>query len=110
MKTSPQIVGFIQAASLTLYVDLFAAIVQQAQNWFLFHGVQSSPTTSIVLFLLAFVISALICGSLILGYPLLLFSSGKHHEAIKTVLWSLLWLVAIALCIALISFFLLSRL
>ncbi len=64
---------------------------------------------SIVLFLLAFVISALICGSLILGYPLLLFSSGQHNEAMKIVLWSLLWLVVLALCIALIGFSFLSR-
>ena len=101
MKTSPRIIGFIQAAGLALYVSIFATLVQQAQNWSLLHNVQPGPIMSIVLFLLAFIISALICGSLILGYPLLLFSSGKHHEAAKTVLWSLLWLVVIALLIGL---------
>lgn len=109
MKTSPRTIGFIQAAGLTVYVSLFAILIQQAQTWFLLHGIQLSPMTSIVFFLLAFVISALICGSLILGYPILLFSSGKHREAMKIVLWSLLWLVAMALCILLIDFSALSR-
>ncbi|MGC9968508.1 MAG: hypothetical protein ABSC29_02135 [Minisyncoccia bacterium] len=99
MKASPRTVGFIQAAGLTLYVSAFATLVQQVQNWSLLHNVQPGPIISIVLFLLAFVISALICSSLILGYPLVLFSSGKRHEAMKTVLWSLLWLVAIVLLI-----------
>ena len=109
MKTSPRVVGFVQAAGLTLYVTVFATLVQHVQNWFLLRDVQPGPIMSIALFLLAFVISALICGSLILGYPLLLFSSGKHHEAMKAVLWSLLWLIVIALCVALISFSFLSR-
>lgn len=103
MKTSPRVIGLIQASGLALYVGLFAALIQQIQNWFPPTGVQLPPGMGIVLFLLAFVISALICGSLILGYPILLFSSGKHREAVKIVLWSLLWLVAIAICIALIS-------
>jgi hypothetical protein len=108
MKTSPRIIGFIQAAGLTLYVSLFATIIRQAQNWLLFQGIRSSPTASIILFLLAFVISALVCGSLILGRPLLLFFSGKHREAMQIILWSLLWLVAMAICVGLISFFLLN--
>jgi hypothetical protein len=99
MKNSPRIVGFVQAAGLACYVVLFVTLIQQAQNWPLFHGFRPTPTISMILFLLAFVISALVCSSLILGYPLWLFSSGKQHEAMKTVLWSLLWLIVIAICI-----------
>lgn len=108
MKTSPQFTGFLQAAGLAFYVMIFATCVQQVQSWFLLRAVQPGPVMSIVLFLLAFVISALICSSLILGYPILLFSEGKRREAVRTVLWSLLWLVVIALCITLAGFSYLS--
>lgn len=108
VNPSPKLIGFIQAAGLALYVSLFATLVQQAQSWLLLHNIQPNPILSIVLFLLVFVISALICGSLIFAYPLLLFSSGRRSEAAKTVLWSLIWLVVIALFVTLLSFFFLQ--
>lgn len=108
MKSSPRTVGFVQAAGLTLYVSLFATVVQRVQNLLLTRNLQPNPIVSIVLFLLAFVVSALICGSLVFGYPLLLFSTDKRSEATKIVLWTLLWLIVVSAVVALVGFFFLS--
>jgi hypothetical protein len=105
---SPKLVGFIQAAGLTLYISLFAFFVQQGQNWFLAHHVQLNPASGIMLFLLLFIISAIICASIMFAYPLTLFFNGDRGQGIKIALWSLIWLVVIAIFIALISFFYLS--
>lgn len=109
MKHSPRTIGFIQAAGLALYVSVFATAVQQLQNWPALRDAELSPVVGISLFLLTFIISALICSSVALGYPLFLFFSGARNEAMKTVLWTLVWLVVIAAVIAIVSFSLLPR-
>jgi hypothetical protein len=53
-----------------------------------------SPVLSMILFLMLFVISALISSSIILGYPLVLFSEGRRGEAMLIVIWSLIFLLA----------------
>jgi hypothetical protein len=93
MSSSPKTRGLIQAASITLYVSLFATSVQSAQRWLIEHHIQQHPILSIILFLLVFIISTLICGSIIFTKPILLFFDGKRAEALKIVLWSLLWLI-----------------
>ena len=101
MKLSPRFIGFLQAAGLTLYVAGFAIFATHIQEWARARGV-ASPTLGITIFLLAFVISALISGSLLLGYPLVLFFGGKKAEALKIVLWSALWLLV---CLAFVTVF-----
>ena len=93
MKTRPAFAGFIQASGLTIYVGLFAVAVERMQAWLQVNQpIFSSPVLGIMLFLMLFVISALISGSLILGYPAVLFFGGKKAEALLVLLWSVVWL------------------
>ena len=93
MSFSPRMRGMIQAVGVALYVSLFAISVQSVQRWLTEHHIQQHPILSIILFLLVFIISALVCGALIFIKPLLLFVDGKRAEALKIILWSLLWLI-----------------
>ena len=94
MKSTPRTIGFLQAAGLALYVSFFAFSVQFIDQWAKAHGAENAgPTVGITLVLLAFIISASICSSLMFAYPISLFFSHKKTEAIKTLAWSLGWLV-----------------
>lgn len=102
MKNSPKIVGLLQALGLMLYVSLFALGSRAIIGWLKlrFDVPDSESAIPMIAFLLAFVTSALICGTIVFGYPAYLFSQGKKEIAIPIVLWNTLWLVlAFALCI-----------
>lgn len=92
MKYSPTTIGFLQAAGLFIYISLFANLAMFFGNHF---PAPHDPVLQITVFLLAFVISALICGSLVLGYPIVVFFHGEKKEAPKTVAMSIVWLVAL---------------
>ena len=96
MKNTPQTIGALQAIGLVLYIALIATIMTTiASN----PPIENkNPLLGISLFLLMFVTSALICGTIALGYPIkLFFTDGKRSEAIHVVLWTIGWLVAFAL-------------
>jgi hypothetical protein len=93
MKFSAKFAGFLQASALALYISLFAIVAQRVQLWAQANNVVLEPATGITLFLLAFIVSALICGSLAFGYPIFLFFSNKKGAAVKTVLWNIAWLL-----------------
>ncbi len=93
MTHPPQKVGLLQAAGLVSYVSFFAFAVSTSANWFQARGIEEpGPMLGMSIFLLAFVLSAAVCGSLFLGYPLVLFSRNQRAEAVWTVLWTLCWL------------------
>ncbi|MDD5109921.1 MAG: hypothetical protein PHI63_01740 [Patescibacteria group bacterium] len=92
-KITPLFIGLLQAAGLTAYVGAFALTAQMFLEHLKNQNVQPQPVFSIILFLLAFVISALICGSIIFLYPVYIFSRGRMLEALKILLWSALWLI-----------------
>ena len=83
----------LQAAGLVLYVSLFASTVQQFGQWSMTRSVQVGPVLGITVFLLAFIISAIICSSIALAYPIFLFFGGKQKDAVKIVLSTLVWLI-----------------
>jgi hypothetical protein len=89
IKNTPWKVGFLQALGLTLYVTIFALIIQA------FSGTtfNPSPFFSILIFLLTFIISATICGSITLIYPFVLFFSNKKKEALHVIMWNVGWLL-----------------
>lgn len=99
MAYSPRRIGLLQAAGLAGYISVFAASAFRIQAWTHAHNIAPHPIAGIMLFLLAFVISALICASLILAYPLTLFFDGRKSDALKIILWSGIWLIAIFLLI-----------
>ena len=93
MQLTPRRIGLYQAAGLTVYIISLAVAVYRLGQWFEWQGVTPSPILSITVFLLTFVISAIICGALFLAYPTLLFFGGRKSTAVKIALWTLAWLV-----------------
>ena len=106
MKYPPRAAGLFQAAALTAYVSAFAIIAQAMQRWLAGAHSIPDPVASIILFLLAFLVSALICGAIALRYPLILFFAEKKHDALKVVVWTAGWL-ALFFAVFLIEFLLL---
>lgn len=100
MKTSPKYLGFLQALGVALYIAAFAFLAVQAQTWAHRNIVSPHPIVAITLFLLAFVTSALVSGSVIFAYPVMLFFDGRKIEAVKIVFWSAVWLAALLLIAA----------
>ncbi len=101
MNSNPKIRGLLQALALTLYVSVFAVIIQ----WIGMQGLKIHPVLSIIFFLLAFIISALICGSIVFVYPVSLFFENKKSESIKVVMWTAVWLILLLAIFALVGFF-----
>ncbi len=92
MNHSSKKAGFLQAAGLVAYVSLFAFAGSTVLDWFMLQGIEPGPIMGRSIFLLAFVISVAVCGSIFFGYPFVLFSRNKIAEAVQTVLWALCWL------------------
>lgn len=103
MKHTPLKIGFLQAVGIVLYVTLFALSVDILQIWFP-NGIKMSPFANILLFLLTFIVSATICSGLMFGYPIFLFTRGKHAEAIRTFSWALGWLALFLLVFGVVAF------
>ena len=93
MKLPSRTIGLFQAAGLVFYVSSFALTVNQVQQWLASKGIQPQPVVGITFFLLAFIISAIICASIVFAYPAFLFFENKKNEAVKIILWSLTWLI-----------------
>lgn len=86
-------IALIQALGLSAYVGIVASLMYRLgdllPNRFL------SPVLGISFMLLLFVLSALVCGSIILGYPLFLVKEGKIKTAMQIVGFSMLWIFVI---------------
>lgn len=85
----------LNAFVTALYVALVALLITNAQALF---GTPA-PFVGPLAFLLLFVVSATITGSLVLGKPALLFLSGDKQAAIRLFLYTLLFLVVITLIV-----------
>lgn len=97
MKYSSRTIGFLQATGLAVYVGLFAFTASRFTDWIHIHEISPEPVIGITVFLLAFIISATTCVSIMFGYPIFVFSENHKYEAITIVLWSVGWLLLIFL-------------
>jgi len=88
---SPIKIALVEVFGLTAYITLFALLSQLTSSWI--QPANISPIVSVIFFLLVFVFSTLISGSLILGYPAKLFFEGKKKEAFSVLLWSAVWMI-----------------
>lgn len=88
----PFTAGFLQAAGVVAYILLFASIAQHLQN----APDPSSSMIAILLFLLTFSFSVLVCGSLALIYPIFLVVKKKWKDALLVIVWMAVW-IALAL-------------
>ncbi|MFA5083778.1 MAG: hypothetical protein WC475_00110 [Candidatus Paceibacterota bacterium] len=93
MKPSYKIIGLFQAAGLVLYVVFFVLSIQLFQRWSMLGDSASNPIFGGILVLLAFITSALICGSVAFVYPAMLFFENKKKEAVRIVIWTAIWLL-----------------
>ena len=89
----------MQALGLVAYVSVFAFTVHAVIPWLnaRFGGHPDNSALPMIIFLLTFVTSALICSTIAFGYPFSRFMQGAREAAIQTVLWMILWLVVIGL-------------
>lgn len=97
VKLPLSIIGFFQALGLVLYCAAVGFLMISGEVWF-------GPMVGIlgfVLFLLLFVVSALISAGIVLGYPAWLFLQKRISQAIDLVIWTVFWLLAILLTLIL---------
>jgi hypothetical protein len=91
MKKNPILISFLQALGLSSYISLVAVIFWKGNEWFGTMHRYLGP----LLVLTLLVASALICGAIALGYPLQLALEKKRvNEAIKIVVYTILWILA----------------
>lgn len=81
--------GLLQALGVTAYIIIFVLAVQVIPA----RLESSNPVLGMLTALLAFVTSALICGGLALGYPILLGLAGNKSRAVQIVVWTAVWLI-----------------
>lgn len=78
-------IGALQGTAVIAYVILLVTLMNALGN------IENGPNQSLfipIFFLLTFVISALICSSLVLGYPAVVALNGDIKRAIMVVVWT----------------------
>ncbi len=104
-KMSLGFIAFLQALSIAVYCGLIGSIFINGPRWFVPTPTFLGPT----LFLMLFVISAIVCSLLFGGYAFILFWEHKNTKsALKLVAYTTAWLATFTFSILL--FFLLTNL
>jgi len=85
----------LNALGVLVYVAAVAAVMTNAEK--IFGKINS--TVSAVGFLMLFVLSAGIVGSLVVGKPIMLYLDNKKKEAISLLVWTLAFLAVITLLV-----------
>ncbi|MCA9370784.1 MAG: hypothetical protein KC680_02380 [Candidatus Peregrinibacteria bacterium] len=80
-----------QVLALVTYILCFVTVIQTMVST-MGEKPFPNPFVGMALFLTTFVFSALICGSTMLGYPLILLFEKNARRSIAVLLWSALWL------------------
>ncbi len=83
----------MQALGIAGYVLIFVTLATHAGSILPAQPFEHHPAFGMMAFLIAFVVSALVCSSLALGYPAHLFFGGERKAALHVVLWTAVWLV-----------------
>lgn len=93
--------SLLAAAGTVVYVSAVAWLMTNAERWF---GGDDKTVLNPIIFLLMFVISATVTGSLVLGRPIHLYLSGLKREAFIFLGSTLGWLVLCLVVIVLVLF------
>jgi hypothetical protein len=94
MKNSKIIfTAFLNSLGVTAYITFVSMIIRNGEKLF---GKMENFLGPVV-FLLLFVLSATITGTLILGRPILWYLEGKKSEAVKLLFYTIGWLLAATL-------------
>jgi hypothetical protein len=87
--------GSVEMGELTIEESLnkrlFVLSLQTIHGW-LGDNMFQSPFLGMAFFLTAFVFSALVCGSAVVGYPLVLLFEKNARRAVSVICWSAAWL------------------
>ena len=91
-KLSLEAVGLLQAAGLVAYIALVAFFINTVVDWF------GPKLNNPIVPLSLLVLSALTCGLISLGYPIVLIWGKKQTiRGVKLVVYTALWLFAFLL-------------
>jgi hypothetical protein len=100
MKNSKLImISFLNAFGVTIYVAGISFVMRSGGKIF----DETNNFLGPVAFLLLFVLSAAITGTLTLGRPVWLYLENRKLEAVKLFLYTLGWLIAITLAIFIVQ-------
>ena len=91
--------GFVDALGVLAYVVLFAWSVNNLEAWL---GDMPETWLTPVFMLLVFIVSACVTGSLVLLQPILLYMEGQRKEAVHLFVYTIGFLVVLALAVGLI--------
>ena len=93
-RLSPKLIGFLQALGVLLYCGLIGLLIRYGEELF-----GNAPNLfGAMLFLVLFVTSALICGSIVFMYPISLYLDKKDiKSAIRVVIYTAGWLLLFVL-------------
>jgi hypothetical protein len=72
-RTSMILTGILQAVLLVMYIVLISSLVMTGSLM---------PFGGAIIFLMIFCFSALVCGSIVLGYPVYLFTQHRVQDAL----------------------------
>lgn len=89
--------GLFQAVITATYVSFVAFFMNRMAD--IFSGKPNQPMVMGTIFLLVFSLSALVCGTTTLAYPLKLALNKKVKEAMQIVSWTILFLALIVVLI-----------
>jgi hypothetical protein len=89
---NPSLVGFLQALGVTIYCVLISGF------FFLMEEMSAKPGYfGIVLMLILLVFSAAVTGMLVFGYPVYLAMNSRIKEAVRVLVYTLLYGLAITI-------------
>lgn len=92
--------SILNALGVVAYVSLVATIMRFGNTWF---GKEDTYLTGIAVLLLLCV-SAAVVGSLVFGYPVILFLNGQKKEGVSMAMATIGWL-AIAMVLVFVAMF-----
>jgi hypothetical protein len=84
-------VGLLQAGSVAAYVFLIVNLIPVMDRY----NLEPPKLVGGMVFLLLFVTSAFICGTLTLFHPANLIFKGKVQDAVEVIAWTGGWLISI---------------
>lgn len=87
-KLSTEFMAFLQATGLLVYISVVVLFINFISN----NTTDSEePLYAPVVFLLLFIISAVVSGLLVLAKPAMLFWDKKYKKSVVHLLWTLGW-------------------
>lgn len=102
--TNLKLTAFLNALGVVAYTALVAWIMQSMGK------IEGEPSLlGPVAFLMLFVLSAAVTGSLVLGRPILLYLNGLKAEAVRLLLYTIGWLGVITIAAILVNVRVMTR-